>query len=67
MLVIMSVSCTIVLRVIKIFETSKTNSLILAEKGHYVERKTLVSVIMNDKLNWLTIDCQVDAIHEVSL
>jgi hypothetical protein len=41
---------------IKIFETSKTNSLILAEKGHHVKGKTLVSVIMNDKLNWLTID-----------
>jgi len=66
MFVVMCVSRTIVPRVIKTFETSKTNSLILAEKGHYVEGETFVSVIVNDELNWLTIDYQVNAIHEVS-
>jgi len=56
MFVVMCIFHAIVPRMIKIFETSKTNSLILAEKGHHVKGKTLVSVIMNDKLNWLTID-----------
>lgn len=67
MLVVTCVFCAIVLRVLKTFETSKTNSLILAEKGHYVEGKALVSVIVNDELNGLVVDCQINAVHEVPL
>ena len=51
----------------KLLETTKPNSFSSTDNHHHVKRGSLMSVIVNDKLNGLVTDYQINTVHEISL
>lgn len=61
--VVQGIFITIQLGVIKLLETTEPNSSSSTNNRHHVKRRSIMSVVVNDKLNGLVADYQIDAVH----
>lgn len=64
--VVQGIFFTIQLGGTKLLETTEPDCFSSTDNRHHIERRSFMSVIMNDELNRLVADYQINAVHEVS-